>query len=65
VAAFRAGYETVAGWPERRAGQIATFMVGRALVLANDLLITPELRSEAATFLERYEARFRTFLAAR
>jgi Ser/Thr protein kinase RdoA (MazF antagonist) len=63
VAAFRAGYETVAAWPERRAGQMATFMIGRALVLANDLVITPELRSEAATFLERYEARFRAFLA--
>jgi Ser/Thr protein kinase RdoA (MazF antagonist) len=65
VVSFREGYETVAVWPERREGQIATFMVGRALVLANDLLITPEWQGEAASFLERYEVRFRAFLADR
>lgn len=62
---FREGYETVATWPERREGQIATFVIGRALVLANDLLITPEWRAEAALYLERYETRFRAFLAER
>jgi Ser/Thr protein kinase RdoA (MazF antagonist) len=65
VTSFREGYETVAAWPERRQGQVATFMVGRALVLANDLLITPEWQAEAALFLERYETRFRAFLADR
>jgi len=65
VTSFREGYETVAAWPERRQGQMATFMVGRALVLANDLLITPEWQAEAALYLERYEARFRAFLAER
>ena len=65
VTSFREGYETVAAWPERREGQVATFMVGRALVLANDLLITPEWQAEAAPFLERYETRFRAFLAER
>ena len=65
LTSFREGYETVAAWPERRERQVATFMVGRALVLANDLLITPEWRDEAAPFLERYEVRFRAFLADR
>jgi Ser/Thr protein kinase RdoA (MazF antagonist) len=65
VTRFREGYETVAAWPERHMGQVATFMVGRALVLANDLLITPEWQDEAAPFLERYEVRFRAFLADR
>jgi Ser/Thr protein kinase RdoA (MazF antagonist) len=65
VASFRDGYETVAAWPERREGQVATFMIGRALVLANDLLITPEWQAEAAPYLERYEARCRAFLADR
>ncbi|HYN47931.1 MAG TPA: phosphotransferase [Candidatus Nanopelagicales bacterium] len=65
VTSFRDGYETVAPWPECRSGQVATFMIGRALVLANDLLITPEWQSGAAPYLERYEARFRTFLADR
>lgn len=65
VAGFRAGYETVAPWPECRAGQVGTFVIGRNLVLANDLLITPEWQTEAAPYLERYEARSRTFLADR
>lgn len=65
TAGFRSGYETVAPWPERRAGQVATFVIARSLVLANDLLITPEWQSEAAPYLERYEARIRAFLADR
>jgi len=59
---FRAGYETVAEWPERHAGDVETFIAGRMIVLANDLLITPEWRSLAAGYLERYEERLRQLL---
>lgn len=56
-AAFRAGYETVDPWPEARSGDLEVFMAGRALVLANDVLITPEWRDEATHWLPRMAAR--------
>jgi Ser/Thr protein kinase RdoA (MazF antagonist) len=60
--AFRTGYETVSPWPERGAGEIATFIVGRTLVLANDVLAQPEWRHEAAPLIERGERRIRDVL---
>ncbi len=37
--AFRRGYERVRLWPERRTGELETFIMGRALVLANDVIL--------------------------
>ena len=62
LADFRGGYETVADWPERYPGELDVFLIGRFLVLANDLLITPEWRGLASRLLERYERRLRTLL---
>jgi len=50
-ASFRSGYETVADWPEKEPGEIATFVAGRSLVLANDVLQQPETRHEAGSIL--------------
>jgi Ser/Thr protein kinase RdoA (MazF antagonist) len=59
VTLFRSGYETVGPWPERRAGELTAFLMARCLVLANDVIITPEWAPEAATWLERFEGRLR------
>jgi Ser/Thr protein kinase RdoA (MazF antagonist) len=48
---FRDGYESVAEWPEREPGEIPTFMAGRALILANDVLLEPGWRHEAPSVL--------------
>lgn len=60
--AFRSGYEAVDAWPEARAGDLEVFMAGRALVLANDVLITPEWRDEAGHWLPRMAARIERLL---
>lgn len=52
LAAYKYGYEAVAEWPERQTGEIATFMAGRSLLLANDVLLQPEWRHEATAILE-------------
>ena len=40
---FRRGYEQVSPWPEAEPGDLETFIAGRALVLANDVLqMAPE-----------------------
>lgn len=63
-AAFRRGYETVSPWPERVPGEIDTFIAGRALVLANDVLLMPEWQAEAPAFMARAEKRLRAILEA-
>jgi Ser/Thr protein kinase RdoA (MazF antagonist) len=65
--AFRRGYERIRDWPEREAGEIETFMAGRSLVLANDLLLDPkpEWRDEVAPFFARAERRLRLLLDGR
>lgn len=57
-AAYRAGYESVAEWPERERGETATFMAGRSLMLANDVLLRPEWQHEAPEILEEAMERF-------
>jgi hypothetical protein len=56
---FRDGYESVADWPEREPGEVATFLAGRALVLANSVLIAPEYAAEAPGILAAFEERLR------
>jgi len=62
IAGFRAGYETIAPWPERYDGEMEAFLMGRFLVLGNDLLITPEWRPVAAKYLALFEERLRALL---
>ena len=59
---FRAGYEDEAPWPEAQPGDLEVFMAGRALVLANDVLVTPEWRDEAGHWLPRMAARIERLL---
>lgn len=59
---FRAGYEEEAPWPEALPGDLEVFMAGRALVLANDVLITPEWRDEAGHWLPRMAGRIERLL---
>ena len=58
---LREGYETVAPWPDR-GGEVATFIAGRTLVLANDVISQPEWFSEAHAVYERGEKRIRAML---
>jgi Ser/Thr protein kinase RdoA (MazF antagonist) len=58
---FAAGYRSSAGWWPHQA-EIDTFVAGRALVLANDVLVTPEWSAEAPSFFERAEWRLRKLL---
>ncbi|MEN8234584.1 MAG: phosphotransferase [Actinomycetota bacterium] len=60
--AFRAGYETVAPWPERHPGEIDTFIASRTLVIANSVLLQPEWRGVAEEVFERGERRIRDLL---
>ena len=64
LAAFRAGYESVRPWPDVTGAEIATFIAGRAIVLANDveLLEDPEVRAEAPAYMARFERRVRRLL---
>jgi Ser/Thr protein kinase RdoA (MazF antagonist) len=59
---FREGYETVAPWPDR-GGEVAAFIAGRTLVVANDVINQPEWRAEAPEIFERGERRIRDMLA--
>ena len=58
---FRTGYETVTPWPDP-GGQVDTFIAGRTLVMANDVVIVPEWRDEAPALFERGERRIRDML---
>jgi Ser/Thr protein kinase RdoA (MazF antagonist) len=53
---FRIGYETVAPWPDP-GGHVDTFIAGRTLVMANDVVIVPEWADEAQPIFERGERR--------
>jgi Ser/Thr protein kinase RdoA (MazF antagonist) len=61
LAAFRRGYEAVRAWPEREPGEIDAFIMARALVLANMLVIDPDIAEgfDVPTYLERTERRLR------
>jgi len=59
--AFRAGYSTVAPWPDR-GGQVASFIVARTLLMANDVISQPEWMSAAPEIYERGERRIRSML---
>ncbi|HSR35207.1 MAG TPA: phosphotransferase [Anaerolineae bacterium] len=62
--AFQRGYTRHSDWPEQVPGQIDTLMAGRALNLANFILLdpNPEWRREAPTFIERTEGRLRAWM---
>jgi Ser/Thr protein kinase RdoA (MazF antagonist) len=60
--AFEEGYRSVAPWPERRTGEIETFLIGRALVLANYVLAAPELRDRATYWIGRFDGRITALL---
>jgi Ser/Thr protein kinase RdoA (MazF antagonist) len=64
LAAFRDGYESVRPWPDTTGDGIATFIAGRAIVMANDveLLEDPEIRAEAPELMARFERRVRRLL---
>lgn len=60
-AALETGYRGAGGvWPDD--ADIDTFLAGRSLVLANDVLVTPEWRSEMGPFFERAERRLEALL---
>jgi len=62
---FRRGYEEVAPWPEPAPGDLDTFIAGRALVLANDVLqMSPVDLGEldVPEFFARAERRLRATL---
>lgn len=52
----RTGYEAVAAWPDR-GGELETFIIGRTLVMANDVVSQPEWIDEAPGIFERGERR--------
>jgi Ser/Thr protein kinase RdoA (MazF antagonist) len=62
---FRRGYEESAPWPEAAPGELETFIAGRALVLANDvLLMRPDQTAglDVPEFFARAERRLRAIL---
>jgi Ser/Thr protein kinase RdoA (MazF antagonist) len=64
-ARFRQGYEAVAPWPAGSDEDLATFLIGRYVVLGNDLVLTPEWRAEAERLLPMYEAHVERLLDGR
>ena len=65
VAGFRRGYEQVSPWPETEPGELGTFIAGRALVLANDVLqMAPDTLGDldVPEFFARAERRLRAIL---
>jgi Ser/Thr protein kinase RdoA (MazF antagonist) len=64
VEAFKRGYTRHREWPERATGELTAFLVCRALVLANGLLVDldPEWQEATPRFFERTEARLRALL---
>ncbi len=62
---FRRGYEQVAPWPEAEPGELETFIAGRALVLANSVLLMPPDTTaglDVPEFFARAERRLRAIL---
>lgn len=59
---LREGYETVAPWPDQ-GGEVATFIAGRTLVMANDVISQPEWQGEAPAIYERGEQRIEAMLS--
>jgi Ser/Thr protein kinase RdoA (MazF antagonist) len=56
---FRAGYVRVRPWPERRPGELETFIAARTLVLANDVVLLEregEAGLDADAFFVRADA---------
>jgi Ser/Thr protein kinase RdoA (MazF antagonist) len=59
--AFQTGYERRSPWPEKRAGEIDSFIAARGLGLANFILNDPNpaWKDKAGEFIERVEKRLR------
>jgi Ser/Thr protein kinase RdoA (MazF antagonist) len=59
--AFQTGYERRSPWPEKRAGEIDSFIAARGLGLANFILNDPNpaWKDKADEFIERVEKRLR------
>ena len=65
VVAVPPGYERVSPWPETEPGELGTFIAGRALVLANDVLQMPPQTLgglDVPEFFARAERRLRAIL---
>ena len=64
-AAYREGYETRAPWPVRDERQLAAFLAGRGLILANTVLTAPdpEERATAAHWIPLIGERLARWLA--
>ena len=60
--AFAEGYRSVAPWPAADQCDIDTFVMGRALVLANYVLASAELRDRSAYWLRRFDQRISALL---
>ena len=60
-AQFRSGYESIARWPDP-GGEVFTFIAGRTLVMANDVISQPEWFGAAPEVYERGERRIRDML---
>jgi hypothetical protein len=54
-------YETVAPWPDE-GGDVATCIIARTLLMANDVIHQPEWRHAAPEIYERGERRIRDML---
>jgi Ser/Thr protein kinase RdoA (MazF antagonist) len=65
-AAFRRGYTRCREWPERYAGEIDTYLMGRGVDLVNFILQdpNPDYRERVPQFVERAEGRLRAWLEA-
>ena len=60
--AFAKGYRSVARWPATDQSEIDTFLIGRALVLANYVLASAELRDRSAYWFRRFDRRLSALL---
>ncbi|MDH4067258.1 MAG: phosphotransferase, partial [Acidobacteriota bacterium] len=60
--AFAEGYRSVAPWPAANQSEIDTFLMGRALVLANYVLASAELRDRSAYWFRRFDRRISALL---
>ena len=58
---FRSGYESVAPWPDA-GGEVATCIIARTLLMANDVISQPEWRRIAPEVYERGERRIRAMV---
>ncbi len=60
--AFAEGYRSVAPWPASDQSEIDTFLMGRALVLANFVLASAEMRDTSAHWVRRFDRRISALL---